>query len=103
MTKQQVRLKQQMSRVRAVSVNRAFSGVTKITETQTKEIEREIAELIREDDDFSRKDKLIQSIPGVGPKTSHAMLAIMPEPGMFTSTQVGSIAGVAPRSRDFGK
>ena len=52
---------------------------------------------------WKAKDELLQSIPGIGPGVSRALLAELPELGTLTREQVAALAGVAPVNRDSGR
>lgn len=66
-------------------------------------LEQEINDLIAATPQLQRKDKLIQSIKGVGPATAQACLAYIPELGTLSKTQAASLLGLAPIARDSGK
>lgn len=67
----------------------------------------------RADDDLSdavesspvwrAKEALLRSVPGVGPVTSMALLAGLPELGELSSKEIASLVGVAPMNRDSGR
>ncbi len=66
----------------------------------------------RADDDLSdavesspvwrAKEALLRSVPGIGPVTSMALLAGLPELGKLSSKEIASLVGVAPMNRDSG-
>ena len=73
-------------------------------------LEKELAELDRDIDDTVRgspvwreKEDLLASVPGVGPKTAHTLIAELPELGLLDRKTVASLAGVAPYTRQSGK
>lgn len=70
---------------------------------QIDELDDEIQRLIRFDDEWRRKDEILQSVPGIGPATSAAILAELPELGKLNRQQVAALVGVAPFNRDSGK
>ena len=70
---------------------------------QIDQLDDEIQRLIRVDDDWRRKDEILQSVPGIGPATSAAILAELPELGKLNRQQVAALVGVAPFNRDSGK
>jgi len=49
------------------------------------------------------RDRLLQSVPGVGPATSAKILALLPELGTLNRRQIAALAGLAPFNRDSGK
>ena len=55
------------------------------------------------DPEWKEKDKIIQSVPGVGPILSITLLADFPELGTLNRKQIAALGGVAPFNRDSGK
>ena len=66
-------------------------------------LEEKINQLIKNDPEFNRKDKLIRSVAGVGAKNSHELLAHVPELGQLTNSQMSALIGLAPMNCDSGK
>ena len=58
--------------------------------------------LVRESPEWRGKDALLRSVPGVGPVTSHSLIACLPELGLLNRKQIAALVGVAPRNRDSG-
>lgn len=67
-----------------------------------REIETRIAELVRSSQDLAGDYRLMTSVPGVGPVTATALLALMPEIGTISRTAVAALAGLAPINNDSG-
>jgi transposase len=66
-----------------------------------KRLEQQICTI--SDDDFKELDKKIQSVVGIGPKTSHAIItATNAFDGFENANQVAKFAGVAPRQESSG-
>ena len=70
---------------------------------QIKDIDNRIKKMIDENPDWSAKDKILQSMPGVGPKTSQVLISALPELGSANRQEVSALAGVAPFCDDSGK
>jgi transposase len=66
------------------------------------EINKEMDELIKNSPIWSQKDKILQSIPGVGKVMARTLLADLPEIGTLSRKQISALAGVAPLNRDSG-
>lgn len=73
-------------------------------------LERELADLDADMDDQIRKsplwrvrEKLLTSVPGVGPKVARTLIAEMPELGRLDRRQIAALAGLAPFTRQSGK
>ena len=97
-TAEQNRLRQGPSAL----VKRTLQAHVTYLETQVAELEREIASRVKADPDWGPRDEVLQSIPGVGDQTSHALLGHLPELGKLTGKQIAALAGLAPRARDSG-
>src|SRR6267142_2010953 len=66
------------------------------------EIKRLIAAL-RRHDDLATRLTLIESVPGIGPRTALALLIRMPELGSLSREEAAALAGLAPYDDDSGK
>jgi transposase len=87
--------------------------VLKTVDRQVLGLERQIAKLIESDDrsgigrlprdEFGHVDKLLRSVPGVGPVLSSALLAGLMELGTIGRRQAGALVGVAPFNCDSGR
>ena len=72
-------------------------------EKQLTKINRDLENLIRKSPHWQKMDKILQSVPGVGPIMSMTILADLPEIGTLNRRQIASLVGVAPMNRDSGK
>jgi transposase len=72
-------------------------------EKQIAELEEDLNQQIRSTPAWREKDDLLQSFKGVGPTTSHTLMASLPELGHLNRWQIAALVGVAPFSRDSGK
>jgi len=105
--------KQQLTQMRTMEVNRLHytrqKSIQKSIETVIKTFEEQIAaiddrieKMIATNPDWSEKDKILQSVPGVGPKTSQVLISALPELGMLNRQEIAALVGVAPFCRDSG-
>src|SRR6185295_16186953 len=53
--------------------------------------------------DWQAKDKILQSVPGIGPVTSFSTIASLPELGKLDRQKISKLVGVAPLNRDSGQ
>ena len=68
---------------------------------QVRVIDARIAEhLARHQADLTR---LLQSVKGIGPATTAALIAELPELGLLKARQICALVGVAPMNRDSGQ
>jgi transposase len=66
-------------------------------------LDDELQNLIRNSPVWREKDDLLQSVKGIGPKTSALLIAELPELGRLDRWQIAKLAGVAPMNRDSGR
>lgn len=81
---------------------RSIDAVLQALDRQIKALDEKIRKLIDSDDDFKHMDRLLQSVPGVGPVLSATLTAELRELGQTDRRQIGALAGVAPFNRDSG-
>lgn len=63
---------------------------------------RDLERSVRESPVWREKDDLLRSVPGIGPVTSCALIAGLPELGTLDRKQIGALVGIAPLNRDSG-
>lgn len=92
-----------MAHVRSKPVHKSIQAVVNIIEQQIKTIDNDINQRIEESPVWREKDRILQSVPGVGPHTAHTLLSSLPELGQCSRQQIAFLVGVAPLNRDSGK
>ena len=81
------------------SIERLLAGLQK----ELSDLDGQIRETIKASPVWREKDKLLESVPGVGPAISGRLLAEMPELGSLGRRQVASLGGLAPWTRQSGQ
>jgi transposase len=66
-------------------------------------VESKIDDLLRVSDDLQARIKRLETVPGVGRKTSRSLAANLPELGKLNRNEIAKLAGVAPLNHDSGK
>jgi transposase len=84
-------------------VRKSIQAVVKIIEQQLDAIDQDIDQRIEECPAWQDKDRILQSVPGVGPHTARTLLCSLPELGQCSRQQIAYLVGVAPLNRDSGK
>ena len=82
-----------------------YESITTLIESINHEldvIEREIDNRIKASPVWRAKDKLLQSVPGIGKTTASMLIVALPELGYLNRRQIASLAGLAPMNRDSG-
>lgn len=92
-----------MSRMTDKGVIRDIKSAVKFLDRQIARIDKRLDDQISQDPTWKQTDDLIQSVRGVGKKTSRMLMAAMPEIGKLSEKQAGSLAGLAPFAHDSGK
>ncbi len=67
------------------------------------ELDRLVAAAVRRTPAWREKDRLLRSVPGVGPVVSRTLLADLPELGGHPPGRLASLAGLAPFASDSGR
>ena len=67
------------------------------------ELETDVSTTIRSSAVWRATDDLLRSVPGIGPITSAALIADLPELGQLGRRQIAALAGLAPINRDSGQ
>lgn len=105
--------RRQLMDMRVQEINHAEGAVGKVVsqqsrkllrvlEQQIEDLDREIAKLIENDDDWNTKNQILQSVPGIGPTTAANLIADLPELGKLNRQQIAALAGLAPYNHDSG-
>lgn len=66
-------------------------------------INKDLDTFIKKSPLWHQKDKLLQSIPGVGAVMSMTLMAELPELGTLSAKQIAALVGVAPLNCDSGR
>jgi transposase len=74
----------------------------KYLENEIERIDRNSADLIEKDAELSKKNELIQSVPGVGKITAMTLIATVPELGTIEHKQASALLGVVPYANQSG-
>jgi transposase len=72
-------------------------------EEALRRLDDELQKRIRNSPAWREKDDLLQSVTGVGPKTSAVLISELPELGRLNRHEIAKLAGVAPMNRDSGR
>lgn len=85
------------------NVRRSIEKIIKQLDAQVVDLERRIATMIEDDDDWRGKAKLLVSVPGVGPTVASTLLAELPELGKANRQEIAALVGLAPFDRESGR
>lgn len=65
-------------------------------------VETELQRVIEASPLWGARDALLQTTPGIGPRVSHALIALLPELGTLSDRHLAALVGVAPFNDDSG-
>jgi len=84
-------------------VEQSINSLLKALRTELKSVEQQLRDFIQQHPLWSDKDRLLQSVPGVGDQTSCSLIAWVPELGALNRQQIARLVGVAPLNRESGQ
>jgi transposase len=84
-------------------VQPSIISLLKALRTELKSVEQQLRDFIQQHPLWGDKDRLLQSVPGVGDQTSFSLIAWVPELGSLGRQQIAKLVGVAPLNRDSGQ
>lgn len=70
---------------------------------ELQQVESELQRSIEASPLWRTRDELLQSVPAVGPRTSHMLIALLPELGTLNRQRIAALVGVAPFNDDSGQ
>jgi transposase len=69
---------------------------------ELEQVDGELQRCIEASPLWRSRDELLQSVPAVGQRTSHALIALLPELGTLNRQRISALVGVAPFNDDSG-
>jgi len=88
-----------MGKVLAVSCRR----IVRHLNAEIVRVEKQLARHVAEQAEWTEKQSLLKSVPGVGDTLVYTLLADLPELGELNNKEIGKLVGVAPINRDSGR
>ena len=92
-----------LKRARSKDVKQNVQAILDVINEQLREVEKEISQAMETCSTYRAKDRILQSVPGIGPAVSHTLLIDLPELGTLNRREVAALVGVAPINRDSGQ
>lgn len=77
--------------------------IIKCLETEIARMEKRLAKHVEDQAEWTEKQTILKTTPGVGDTLVYTLLADLPELGALTNREVSALVGVAPMNRDSGK
>lgn len=95
--------KQRLARTTQKRLRKSIERLVAALQKELSEVETDIDDMVRRSPAWLEKEKLLQSVPGIGPVTARVLLAEMPELGNLGRRQVAALGGLAPWVRKSGQ
>ena len=99
---EQVRVRNQAEQVRDPMLRRMAVRRLNRMKADVVLLEKRLAATVAADPDLAERDRLMRSVPGVGPVLSWTLMAHLPELGRLNHKQIAALVGVAPYDRQSG-
>ncbi len=80
-------------------LDRAIAAATE----ELADLDAAIAARVAAEPPWQASERMLESVPGVGPIVAATLVAELPELGTLGAKQVAALAGLAPRTRESGK
>lgn len=88
-----------MGKALAVSCRR----IIRYLNAEIERIEKQLARHVAEQAEWTEKQGLLKTVPGVGNTLIYTLLADLPELGTLNNKEISKLVGVAPMNRDSGR
>ena len=95
---------QELNRLKIMG-KRLQTSCNRIIHTLDKEVQRielQLQKMVNQHAEWSERQALLKSVPGVGDTLVYTILADLPEIGSLNNKQIAKLVGVAPINRDSG-
>ena len=98
-------IKAESNRLRRANpaIRPSIEATTQFLRAQVKATEAEVAACIKASPVWRFKERLLRTMPGVGPVVSTTLVAQLPELGQLNSREIAKLVGVAPLACDSGQ
>ena len=81
----------------------SIKKIIKVLEAEIKKIDKQIEDIIQQDNTLNSKSKILESIPGIGKASAAVLISFVPELGALNKSQISALVGVCPYDNQSGK
>ena len=85
------------------SIHASIKKIMRVLQREINAIEKQIKEIIADNQHMSRRHELFQSVIGIGEVTSWSLIAYLNELGQLKRSEAVALVGLAPFNKDSGK
>ena len=96
---------QEMNRIKIMGKDLEIScrRIIRTLDAEIKRMEKRLASHVEQQAEWTEKQIILKSAPGVGDALIYTLLADLPELGTLNNREISSLVGVAPINRDSGR
>ena len=96
---------QELNRIKIMgkALETSCKRIIKCLELEIARMENGLAKHVKDQAEWTSKQMILKSVPGVGDTLVYTLLADLPELGDLNKNQVAALVGVAPINKDSGK
>ena len=84
------------------NVRERIERVINMLDRELADLDRDLGQHVGQSPQWQERERLLRSVPGVGPTLSTTLLAELPELGALSHKAIASLVGLAPMARDSG-
>jgi transposase len=95
--------KQRLGRTTQKRLRKSIERLVAALQKELSEVETDIDDAVRGSPAWREREKLLKTVPGIGPTTARVLLSEMPELGSLDRRRVAALAGLAPWVRESGQ
>lgn len=88
---------------RVKGVKKSIETIIEVLKTEIKTVTSEMDNLIGDDKKLKEKQRVLITVPGIGPIIANDLLILLPELGALNRREIASLVGLAPIARDSGQ
>ncbi len=81
----------------------SYKRIIRQIDTEIERMEKQLSRYVEQQAQWSEKQTILKSAPGVGDTLTYTLLADLPELGTLTNNEISKLVGVAPINRDSGR
>ena len=96
---------QEMNRIKIIGKDLEVScrRIIRYLDAEIQRMEKRLANHVEQQAEWTEKQSILKSAPGVGDALIYTLLADLPELGTLNNREISSLVGVAPINRDSGR
>jgi transposase len=96
---------QELNRIKIMgkALEASIKRIIRALDSEVQRMEKRLSRHVEEQAEWTEKQTILKSAPGVGDTLTYTLLADLPELGTLNNREIGRLVGVAPINRDSGR